>query len=120
MPPGTQGMACPVPIIEVASNENLLGIRCPHREIGSLHPIHSDNMRTQLLIETEMIPLVEQIEVILGQQRYIIRHRLHRKLQISARNCTITLRRKYTSLRVRGQEEFTHRNRKFDKRDKIC
>src|SRR6266540_5298147 len=55
------------PSVEVAHHRNLLGVRCPHGEMGSLHAIQNSGMSPQPLIEMEMRALIEEVDVFIAE-----------------------------------------------------
>ena len=69
-----QGMAGLVPGIELADDRDRVGVRRPHREVGAALAIDGGRVRAQFLVEPVVIALVEQVEIVVAQEREVIAH----------------------------------------------
>ena len=49
-----------------------LGVRRPHREVGSLLAIDLDQVRAELLEQPIVVAFVEKMKIVAGQQRGIL------------------------------------------------
>jgi hypothetical protein len=65
-------MGFPVPAVEAAHDRNLLRVRSPNGEIGPRDVPQRYGMAPELFIEMEMASLIEQIEIIFGEQGKLI------------------------------------------------
>ncbi len=68
LPLGAERVAPFVPAIEVSHDGDLLGIGRPHGEIGAASTAGLDGMGPQLFVEAKMTSLVEEIEIVVGDQ----------------------------------------------------
>ena len=55
------------PFVELADHRHVLGVRRPHGEEGSIHALSSTEVGAKLVVEAEMVPLVEEEQVVVGQ-----------------------------------------------------
>ncbi len=62
-------MAAAVPEIEVADDADPPGIGSEHRESDARHAVDHHRMRAELLVETRVRALGEQVEIEIGQHR---------------------------------------------------
>jgi len=67
-------MARFIPTVKLTHDRDLLGIRCPHGEIGSLHPVHCYRMGTKFLIKSIVRTFIKEKKVVIGQHAYVIAH----------------------------------------------
>src|SRR5205807_10296232 len=59
-----EGVGALVPLVEVADDADVLGVRRPDREVGSLTTAHLDHMGTELVGQPVVGAFVEEVEVI--------------------------------------------------------
>jgi hypothetical protein len=64
-----------IPVIELPHHGHCLRVRRPHGKISALLPRRRHRMRTELGEQAMMRPLIEEVEIVLRQQRHIERHR---------------------------------------------
>src|SRR5919197_2057992 len=69
-----QVMAVLVPAIKVADHRYRVGIGGPHREISAVLPASLGQVRAQLVMEAVVVALIEQVEVVVAQQREVVAH----------------------------------------------
>src|SRR5579862_630442 len=62
-----------LPVIEVADDGHLAGIRSPHTENCPSFALARDEMRTHGLVKTIVAAFVEQVEILIGEQGSAIR-----------------------------------------------
>src|SRR5690606_6643838 len=63
----SQRVGVGVPAVPVPDHRHPLGVGGPHREVGALTV--GGEVRSHLLVETEMRPLVPQVDVVVGEER---------------------------------------------------
>ena len=73
-----QLLAVPVPAVEVAHDRHRLGIGRPDREVRPLHALMGHDMRAELVIEPVVRALVEEIEIVVGQEAEVVADRICR------------------------------------------
>ena len=59
-----------VPTVEVPYDSNSLGIRRPYGEENSLDTAHRHRMGTELLVQAEVAPLVEEVDIVRVEQAH--------------------------------------------------
>ena len=57
-----------IPVVEVADHGDALGIRSPHGEVRTPLAVALCNVRAEFLEEPRVLALVEQMQVVRGQQ----------------------------------------------------
>jgi hypothetical protein len=70
--PGLERVADIVPVVEVTHDRHFFRIRSPNCKQGSFDTFSGQYMGSQLLMETEVAPLIKQVGVILGQNAHIV------------------------------------------------
>ena len=73
--PRPEKVAPLVPAVEIARHRQPLGVRRPDREVDTFGAVGGDHVRAQLVVEIEVTPLVEQEQVVLGEQANVVPHR---------------------------------------------
>src|SRR5208337_1925840 len=63
-----------VPGIEIADDRYHCRIRRPDREVGPLDPVDGHQVRTELLVELEMVPFLKEIDIMVREQTYGMEH----------------------------------------------
>ncbi len=62
--PGGQRVGTGVPIVEVTDDRDSFGVRGPHREVAALHPLDHTRVGSQVIENTKMAALVEEVDVV--------------------------------------------------------
>ena len=65
--PGHQGVGGLIPVVEVADDEDLFGIRGPDREVSARHAVQGYGVGPQLVVQPEMAALVKQINIFITE-----------------------------------------------------
>ena len=68
IPPRSQGMVRFVPSVKVSHQKYLLRVRREYSEIGAQGSLQRDRVRAQLFVQSQVAPLVEEVEVLFRQQ----------------------------------------------------
>src|SRR5262249_5284519 len=63
----THGMAAAVPEIEIADHTDALGIRDEHHKGHAGYAVERHRVRTELVVELEVIAFAQEIEIEVGQ-----------------------------------------------------
>ena len=69
-----QGVARLVPLVEIPGYGDLFRIRSPHGKIGPLLSLLPDQMGPQFVVETVLIPFIEEVEIVVGEQGEVMPH----------------------------------------------
>ena len=69
----TQRMALAIPAVEVADHRDARRVRRPDREVGPLDAFHGSRMRSELLVQAQVASLVEEVEILVAEQRHLAR-----------------------------------------------
>jgi hypothetical protein len=60
-----------VPPVEVADDRDVVRVRCPHREVIARDPAARGRVRPELVVQAEVAPLVEQVQVLRAEPRLV-------------------------------------------------
>ena len=72
-PAHAKRMAVLVPAVEFTHHEDSPGIGRPDRKLHAAHALVNDGVRAQLFVKAVMRALVEEIDVVIAQERKIVR-----------------------------------------------
>jgi len=64
-----------IPVVEVAHHKYLFGVGRPYSEIDALLPVDVGYVGPQLLVQPEMVALLKEVCVLIGNQAKIKFHR---------------------------------------------
>ena len=64
-------MPAAIPVVEVADDRDVVRVRRPDREVIARHAAHGGRVGAELVVEPEVAPLVEEIQVLRPQPRLI-------------------------------------------------
>src|SRR5690606_5233465 len=64
-----------VPAVELAHDGDLFGVGRPDGEIGAGDAVDRELVRPEAAVEVEVAALVEEVDVVLGQQRHVVANR---------------------------------------------
>jgi hypothetical protein len=67
VPPGRERVCTTIPAVKIAHNAYAFRIGRPNGEERALTPLHRHGMRTEFVLQTPVVALPEQIDVIIGQ-----------------------------------------------------
>ena len=56
-----------LPTVPIAHHRDMLGVGCPDGEVSTRLPIAGGEVRAQLLVEAEVVTLVKDVNVIIGE-----------------------------------------------------
>src|SRR5262245_60732460 len=70
IPNRREGVFSFFPIVEVTDDRDLLGVGCPDGEIGAACSVVLDRMCTQLVVQVKVSPFIEEVQIILAEQRH--------------------------------------------------
>ena len=62
-----------IPVVKAADHRNLASIRRPHTEDRSLFSVARDQVSAHRLVEAIVAALVEQVKILIGEQRHSVR-----------------------------------------------
>src|SRR3990172_4182568 len=68
VPAAAQGMGVLVPAVELADDGHAFGLGRPDGKERSLHAFMDQGMGAQLVVEVEVVPFLEQVDVLVGQE----------------------------------------------------
>ena len=66
------GMVFGFPAVKVADHGDGLGIGGPDREMGAGRAVHGHERRTELVGQIEMVPLLKQVDIVVGKSGDIV------------------------------------------------
>ena len=67
-----EGMGAGLPAVEVPDHRDEVGVRRPGREVGAGHPVGLVRVSTQLRVGLVVAALVEQVQVVLAEERHVV------------------------------------------------
>src|SRR3990170_7668939 len=70
IPAHAQGMRNLVPVVELADNGHALRLRRPDGKERALHAVMDQGVGAQFVVEVEVVPFLEQVDVLVGQESH--------------------------------------------------
>ena len=68
-PPRPHGVASAVPLVEITDHAHPLGAGRPHRKMDPCHALVVDQVRTEFVVQPEVIAFRKKVQIELGQKR---------------------------------------------------